>query len=145
MSLRPISKTRTTGKKMKPMLRTLLLTIMLISAPAGAEITMREQADRALTRLDGAIAKSPKTALYTERGDIYYQLNDFRRAIEDYNAALKLDDQQSKVYFGRGMAYGRMGMMDEGIADLGVYIARHPTDSVAYTKRGVRNIWRGNL
>ena len=59
------------GEKMKPMLRTLLVTIMLISAPAGAEITTREQADRALTRLDGAIAKSPKTArFYTERGDI---------------------------------------------------------------------------
>ena len=131
---------------MSPMLRTMLLTLVLISAPAGAEITTREQADRALARLDTAIAKSPKTArFYTERGDIYYQLNDFRRAIEDYNVAIKLDDQQSQAYFGRGMAYGRLGLMDEGIADLSVYIARHPNDSVAYTKRGVRNIWRGNL
>ena len=49
------------------------------------------------------------------------------------------------AYFGRGMALGRMGLVDEGIADLSVFIRRHPESSVAYTKRGVRNIWRNNL
>lgn len=87
----------------------------------------------------------PKRLTYIPSGDIYYQLSDFYRAIENYSAALKLDDKQSKAYFGRGMTYGRMGLVNEGRADLDVYIARHPTDSVAYTKRGVRNIWRGNL
>lgn len=87
----------------------------------------------------------PKRLTYIPSGDIYYQLSDFYRAIENYSAALKLDDKQSKAYFGRGMTYGRMGLINEGRADLDVYIARHPTDSVAYTKRGVRNIWRGNL
>ena len=43
------------------------------------------------------------------------------------------------------MALGRMGLVYEGIADLGVFIQRHPDSSVAYTKRGVRNIWRNNL
>lgn len=130
---------------MSRILRAILLATAL-STPAGAETMTWDQANAALMRLNHAIAKFPTLAqLYTERGDVYYQLNDFHRAIENYSTALKLDDQQSRAYFGRGMAYGRMGLMDEGIADLGVYIARHPTDSVAYTKRGVRNIWRGNL
>ncbi|MHB8914547.1 MAG: tetratricopeptide repeat protein [Thiobacillus sp.] len=130
---------------MNRILQALLLAIVMTTPVRATNMTAVE-ANATLTRLNHAIAKSPGLAgLYTERGDIYYQLNDFHRAIENYSAALKRDDKQSRAYFGRGMAYGRMGLMDEGIADLGVYIARHPTDSVAYTKRGVRNIWRGNL
>ncbi len=126
--------------------RAIVLTMIFLLAPAGAGITTREQADAALARLDRAVAAAPKSARhYVQRGNVYYQLNDFHRAVENYNTALKLDDTQDQAYFGRGMAYGRMGLIDEGIADLDVYITRHPTDSNAYTKRGVRNIWRGNL
>lgn len=126
--------------------RAIVLTMIFLLAPAGAGITTREQADAALARLDRAVAAAPKSARhYVQRGNVYYQLNDFHRAVADYSTALKLDDTQDQAYFGRGMAYGRMGLIDEGIADLGVYIARHPNDSVAYTKRGVRNLWRGNL
>ncbi len=123
-----------------------LLLAMAYSASVWAQPTTREQADAALTRLDRAIATTPKAAKhYVERGDVYYQLNDMHRAVADYSTALTLDDAQDRAYFGRGMAYGRMGLIDDGIADLDKYIARHPNDSVAYTKRGVRNIWRGNL
>lgn len=123
-----------------------LVLISVLVAPVGAEITTREQADAALARLDRAIAAAPNSARhYVQRGNVYYQLNDFYRAVSDYSAALKLDDTQDQAYFGRGMAYGRMGLIDEGIADLSVYISRHPNDSAAYTKRGVRNLWRGNL
>ena len=130
---------------LSPIVQGLLLICVLVT-PSWAEITTREQADAELARLDRAIAETPKSARhYVERGNVYYQLNDFYRAVADYSAALKLDDTQDQAYFGRGMAYGRMGLIDEGIADLSVYIARHTNDSVAYTKRGVRNLWRGNL
>lgn len=126
--------------------RAVLLIAIFLIAPAWAGIATREQADAALERLNRAIAVAPKSVRhYVQRGNVYYQLNDFHRAVADYNTALKLDDTQDQAYFGRGMAYGRMGLIDEGIADLDVYITRHPTDSNAYTKRGVRNIWRGNL
>ena len=130
---------------MKRVLQALFIASTFI-APAWAELTTQQQADAALTRLDRAIAEAPMTARhYVERGDVYYKLNDFYRAVEDYSAALKLDDTQAQAYFGRGLAYGRMGLIDEGIADLDVYLVRHPQDSTAYTKRGVRNLWRGHL
>lgn len=123
----------------------LLLAIGLI-APAQAADMTREQVDASLARLDRVIAAAPGIARnYVERGDVFALISDFHRAVADYSSALALDDAQDNAYFGRGMAYGRMGMVDEGIADLSVYIARHPDSSVAYTKRGVRNIWRGNL
>ncbi|KVW98037.1 tetratricopeptide repeat protein [Thiobacillus denitrificans] len=82
---------------------------------------------------------------YTRRGDACYALSDLHGAVENYTAAIRLDDRQDDAYFGRGMALGRLGRVDEGIADLDVYVQRHPDSSVAHTKRGVRNIWRNNL
>lgn len=128
-------------------LQAILATIALVmTAAASAEFQTREAALAALKEYNGLIAAEPNFAvLYTLRGDVYYALNDLHGATENYTAAIKLDDRQDKAYFGRGMALGRMGLVDEGIADLSVFIQRHPSNSVAYTKRGVRNIWRNNL
>ncbi len=89
---------------------------------------------------------SPNSAkLYLERGNAYLKDQNFHRAIRDFNRALELDDKLDHAYFGRGMALGRTGRIDAGIADLTVFIGRYPKSSLAYTKRGVRYIWRGDL
>jgi tetratricopeptide (TPR) repeat protein len=112
----------------------------------AAEMETREQADAALRELEPLILREPKVAgHYIRRGDVYYLLGDMYRAAEDYGHAIKLDARSDEAYFGRGMALARMGLVAEGIADLSVYIERHPNSSVAYTKRGVRNIWRNDL
>lgn len=130
---------------MNRILHVLLITLVLI-VPVFAENLSPEQLDSTLKRLNQAIAATPGIPdLFTERGDIYYLLNEFNHAIADYSTALSINDTQDNAYFGRGMTYGRMGLINEGIADLDIYIKRHPNSSVAYTKRGVRNIWRNNL
>lgn len=128
-------------------LRGILAALALVLAgTASAEIQTREEALASLGKYNRLIEAEPNYALlYTLRGDAYYVLNDLYGAMENYATAIKLDDRQDNAYFGRGMALGRMGLVDEGIADLDVYIQRHPNSSVAYTKRGVRNIWRNNL
>ena len=126
----------------------ILAISMLVMAgnATSAEFQTREAALAALKEYNQLIIAEPNFAvLYTLRGDAYYALNDFHGATENYTSAIKLDAKQDKAYFGRGMALGRMGLVDEGIADLSVFIQRHPDSSVAYTKRGVRNIWRNNL
>lgn len=121
-------------------------TLVLAGAAACAEYPTREAALAALKEYNQLIDTEPHFAvLYTLRGDTYYALNDLHGATENYTRAIKLDDKQDKAYFGRGMALGRMGRVDEGVADLSVFIQRHPDSSAAYTKRGVRNIWRNNL
>jgi tetratricopeptide (TPR) repeat protein len=122
--------------------------LALAAAVAGpqTEFQSREEALAALGKYTRMIEADPKYAVFfTLRGDACYALNDLYGAMQSYTAAIKLDGRQDNAYFGRGMALGRMGMVDEGIADLNVYIQRHPDSSVAYTKRGVRNIWRNNL
>lgn len=130
---------------MKYIFQVLVLALAMTTQAWSADLS-QEQVNAKLTRIDRLITAKPGIALnYLERGDIYYLLNNLPLALKDYSTAISLDDTQDKAYFGRGMTYGRMGLVEEGIADLSVYIKRHPTSSVAYTKRGVRNIWRGNL
>jgi len=135
------------GRSSLAVLRMILAAAALLAACAvRAEFQSREEALAALEKYNRMIEAEPHYAvLHTLRGDAYYALNDLYGATESYTAAIKLDDRQDKAYFGRGMALGRMGLVDEGIADLDVYIQRHPGSPAAYTKRGVRNIWRNDL
>ncbi|MEK7815647.1 MAG: tetratricopeptide repeat protein [Pseudomonadota bacterium] len=109
--------------------------------PASSDELVGEAA-----RLTRELGKRPKdAALHTRRGAVHFKLREFDKAIADFTTALKLDDKLDEAWFGRGMALGRNGQVDEGILDLGVYIHRHPTSSLAYTKRGVRYLWKGDL
>lgn len=109
--------------------------------PASSE-ELTQQVER-LTRL--MRARQNEAPLYAQRGAAWFKLREFDKAIADFTTALKFDDKLDEAWFGRGMALGRNGQVDEGILDLGVYIHRHPTSSLAYTKRGVRYLWKGDL
>jgi len=126
---------------------TMLAAMALVLAPAdSAAFQTREAALAALTQYARLIDAAPGVAVFhTQRGDAYYALDDLHGAVDSYTVAIRLDDRQDRAYFGRGMALGRLGRVDEGVADLDIYIQRHPDSSVAYTKRGVRNIWRNRL
>lgn len=101
---------------------------------------------RQVAALTREIQAEPDQARYRlKRGDAYFQLHDFSRAIDDYTAAIRLDGHLDEAYFGRGLAKGRNGDIDGGIADLGIYLRRHPDSSRGYTKRGVRYLWKGDL
>ena len=110
-------------------------------------LSKREQSiDYHLATLNQKIkqhAKNPQ--LYIKRGNLYFNLHDFEKAVADFTTAIAIDDTLSQAYFGRGMASARNGQIEAGINDLTTYIKRHPYDSRAYTKRGVRYIWAGKL
>ncbi len=92
------------------------------------------------------IAKNPHAVdLLLRRGKIYLTLERFDAAVRDFDRVLAIDDRRDAAYFGRGIALGRLGQLERGIADLSVYIDRNPKSSIAYTKRGIRNIWAGRF
>lgn len=104
-----------------------------------------EQIQTEITELTARLVKSPgDTSLLIRRGDLNFEIHEFEVAIEDYSRALKYDGHADAAYYGRGLARGRAGYIDAGIADLSVYIERHPDNSRAYTKRGVRYLWKGD-
>jgi len=83
--------------------------------------------------------------LYIKRGNLFFKLHDFDKAIADFNKALSIDNSLQQAYFGRGMALARNGEIEAGINDLTTFIKHNPRHSIAYTKRGVRYIWAGKL
>jgi len=74
----------------------------------------------------------------------YLGHRELAEAIDYFSRALQLDDTLDEAYFGRGMARGSSGLIDEGIRDISIYIERHPDSSRAYTKRGIRHVWKGD-
>ena len=128
----------------------LCLIALFTSSPVFAlvnssDITSAEEAEKAINEISMKIEKSPEQAeLYVSRGDIYFLMHEFDSAEEDYSQAIALNDRLDAAYYGRGMALGRQGFVQEGIDDLSVFIQRNPQSSLAYTKRGVRYIWLGD-
>ena len=102
--------------------------------------------DNQLNSLNRKIRQSPENPqLYLKRGELFFQLHEFEKAINDYNTVLSIDASLKQAYFGRGMALARNGQIEAGIIDLTTFIKHYPDDSRAYTKRGVRYIWAGQL
>ncbi len=116
------------------------------SEPANLdEPASQEEMEKRLTVYNKQIsAKKSDAKLYLKRAETYFKLRQFDTAVDDFTTALKLNDHLDDAYFGRGMALGRMGNINEGIADLSTYIERHPKSSLAYTKRGIRHLWKGD-
>jgi len=120
-------------------------TLLMLTHMLNAETISMDAAQKQITSLTKQIDNNRKNAsLYVTRGDLYFQIHNFDSAVEDFTTAIKLDDSLDAAWFGRGMANGRLGYIDEGIADLSVFIKRNPNDSKALTKRGVRYLWKGD-
>jgi tetratricopeptide (TPR) repeat protein len=122
-----------------------MILLPVIYAVSSSIVLADEDIDSQIQHYTQELKATPKSvALLIKRGDLYFKMHKFDKAVADYSAAIKLDDRADKAYFGRGLALGRNGNIRAGIKDLSVYIGRHPTDSYGYTKRGIRYLWLGD-
>lgn len=119
----------------------LFCVLLAVTLPAGAATKKSPRKAGPLPALTQPISQAQR---YLAQGNAYLQHNQFPEAIDNYTRAIKLNDALDDAYFGRGMARGRAGEIDAGIADISVYIARNPDNSRAYTKRGIRYVWKGD-
>jgi tetratricopeptide (TPR) repeat protein len=71
-----------------------------------------------------------RAAAHFNRGIAYRMLKRYRRAIADYDQAIKLNPQYAEAYYNRGVSYEILGRKAEAIADyrealaLGIKAAR---------------------
>ncbi len=83
------------------------------------------------------IKKSPHKARgYLNRGAKYSRINQFEKAIQDYNQVLAINPQQKDIYSNRGCAYLSLGQMNKALEDFNKSIELNPHDAVAYYNRG---------
>ena len=69
----------------------------------------------------------------------------YDRAIEDYNKAIALDQNDAKAYYNRGVAYDGKGQYDGAIEDYNKAIALDPNLADAYNNRGLAYAIKGDM
>lgn len=82
-----------------------------------------------------------KAAVYVNRGSAYYDLNQFDKAIADYDKAIGLDPGGTAAYNDRGIAYAEIKQYDKALADYAKAISLDPKDGTEYNNRGVVYLW----
>lgn len=64
--------------------------------------------------------------IYDSRGEAYYGLEEFEKALADYDKALELDPTMSTSYKYRGFVQQALGNAEQAIADLEQYLTLEP-------------------
>jgi len=65
----------------------------------------------------GGLKGNELAAVYVNRGLTYYRLNKPKKAIVDYNTALKMTPRNAYAFNNRGLAYEKLGRRSEAIRD----------------------------
>jgi tetratricopeptide (TPR) repeat protein len=76
------------------------------------------------------------SVIYNNRGTAYVGKHDYDRAIQDFNEAIRLNQNYSYTYRERGIAYYSKDDYDRAIQDYNVAIRLNPNDGSAYFRRG---------
>ncbi len=100
-----------------------------------------EAYDRAMSDFNDALRRNPYIAdVYNERGNLYRLNGEHQLAIEDYNAAIAIDDTHYAAYYNRALAHENLKQMIEAESDLTRAIELNPDIVACYEARGrIRN------
>jgi len=75
--------------------------------------------------------------LYAARGVCYLNIRDYRKAIENFDDAIKMDAENGSYFRSRGGTYSQLANHSLAIEDLDVAVRLCPDDSNAYFTRGI--------
>lgn len=107
------------------------------SAAGRARIHFRRQHyPQAITDFTEAIRLRSHAGLYLERGQAHAALNDWERAIADFDRAIELEPDLAEAYHRRGLAYAARQDLDRARADLDEAVRRAPNQAEAWLDRG---------
>ncbi len=115
---------------------------LILSAPPDVGAQCQHSSRQA--RIDACTAviraeTSPTADLswaYVSRGNAYTELGQYRRALDDYNAALLQVPDSSAVHNNRGYAYYMLGQDQRALAEYDVALKLQPGDVTALRNRG---------
>ncbi|MTJ53454.1 serine protease [Anabaena sp. UHCC 0253] len=89
--------------------------------------------------------KKENFLLYALRGQIFLQLQQYDKAINDYNQSIDIYPQNTNAYNSRGIAYSKQGKTDLAIDDYTQAITIDPQFVEAYTNRGATYNQQGKI
>jgi len=82
---------------------------------------------------------------FFDRGNEYFQQNNFDRAIEEYSKALNLVPSFVNVLINRGMAYGSKGDYDKAINDFTQALKFDPNNANIFATLGSSYFFKGDI
>ncbi len=84
-----------------------------------------------------AIELDPTNSIgYIDRGDYYYELENYQLAIEDYSKAIEIDPTQADYFNNRGICYYKLENYQNAIEDFTKAIEMDPTEADYFNNRG---------
>lgn len=96
------------------------------------------KANKALVIIDKLIIKFPNNPdLHSERGVVYYHLNQPEKSIADMNLAVKLQPEKAYRYSSRAYIRDWMGDLHGAIADYEKAVELDPQDAIAHNNLGM--------
>lgn len=136
--------------KQRPSLIKLLVAVTAIFLFSGMSyLTVKQIAvwKNSLVLWSYVIEKEPDRVpiAYNNRGLAYKEIGQVERAIDDYNAAIRLAPADAKPYTNRGIVFGEIGQFEQAMEDFNAAIALNPKYADAYTSRGLVFEIRGQL
>ncbi len=85
-----------------------------------------------------ALLKQPKSPLLLNNiGNLYFYLNDYKRAIAYYQQALGNNPKSALVHYNMSQAYRAMLLFEEGEKEYGEALSTNRADTERYTQRAV--------
>ncbi len=85
----------------------------------------------------GRLNASNRFVAYTNRGGAYADLRQYRRAIHDQDAALRLNPRNAVAYHNRGLSYTKLKQYRRAIEDFNAALRLNPRFAGAYNNRGL--------
>lgn len=99
-------------------------------AAAGADL------DLALDLCNRSLEMQPSVAGFDMRGFVHFRRGDFREAIKDYDASIRIRSSGSS-YFMRGVCKARLGQADQSLADIRIAMKKDSGVRDQYRRLGV--------
>lgn len=112
------------------------------AASVSPEVTLKQQQAEAgqennIESLTEIIEKNPQDAnTLNLRGTAYGQIGDYKNAMADFNAALKIKPDFPQAYANRALVFVRIEKLPRAIADYDRAIEINPDYAAAYVGRG---------
>lgn len=102
----------------------------------GMMVTADDQVKGCTALIGSWINRERKATAYYNRGNAYFAMNDFSRAIADYTEALGNKSDYAQALFNRAVAQRASGNAQFAVADFSSVIALTPGDADAFAGRG---------
>jgi tetratricopeptide (TPR) repeat protein len=96
-----------------------------------------KHSEKAIAEYDTALALSPSYSIYKGRGDTLIDMGDYARAIENFDASIRLNPQTAGSHLGRGRALAFSGRFREAIEEYDKALGLNARDPFTYNCRGL--------